>query len=167
MTREPRKLGCVFGCTLLLGLFLAISISIGLFILRSAVFTESPTSENTPQEMFEYVIRKPIPTSVKHLEGVGYTWQGYAIYLRFKASKADIDSLIAAGYKPTQCSAIADRFVLPKEYNRFKPAWNPNLSSNQPCYEANSVKNSWTHDGAHYLVIDPKSGTVYFYGVGA
>jgi hypothetical protein len=126
-----------------------------------------PTSRNTPEEMFKYIIRDPIPLSIKHLEGVGDTWQGYSIYLRFQASDVDINALIAAGYKPVKCQIIADHFVLPTGYDRFKPSWNPKLSSDRVCYEDNEVKNSWTHSGAHYLLIDRKSRTVYFSGIGA
>jgi hypothetical protein len=139
---------------------------VGVLTLSSSV-TEGPTSSNTPQEMFRYTIRDPIPASVRHLEGVGDTWQGYSIYLRFQTSQSDIDALIASGYQPIKCPAIADRFVLPKGYNRFKPSWNPNLSSSNRCYEANAIKNKWTGSGSHYLVVDPKSGTVYFFGIGA
>jgi hypothetical protein len=139
---------------------------IGALVLSSPV-TEGPTSGNTPQEMFRYTIRDPIPASVSNLEGVGDTWQGYLIYLRFQTSESDIDSLIASGYQSIKCPAIADRFVLPKGYNRFKPSWNPNLLSSKQCYEADDIKNRWTGSGSHYLLVDRKSGTVYFFGIGA
>lgn len=35
--------------------------------------TESPSSANTPQEMFRHTIRDPIPASVENLQGVGDT----------------------------------------------------------------------------------------------
>ena len=157
----------VSGFCIALSLVWAIGANSGTFVgvLMFSSATEGPTSGNTPQEMFRYAIQDPIPFSVSNLEGVGDTWQGYSIYLRFQASESDISSLIASRYKSTKCSSIADRFILPKGYNRFKPPWNPNVPSNKQCYEANNVKSSW--GGSHYLVIDRKSGTVYFHGVGA
>jgi len=128
--------------------------------------SSGPSSANTPQEMFQYVILNPIPASVANLQGVGDTWQGYSLYLRFNASEADIDALIAQGYKPTTWQSISDWFALPPGYDRFKPAWNPGAIPTKECYEM-EVQNPWTHEGTHYLVIDRSSGTVYFYGIGA
>ncbi len=126
-----------------------------------------PSSANTPQEMFQYTIQNPIPGSVKNLQGVGDTWQGYSIYLRFNASKADIDALIAQGFKPATWASISYRFKLPPGYDRFTPDWDPASISTKECYELSNVKNGWTHSGTHYLVIDRSSGIVYFYGIGA
>lgn len=161
----------VGGSCIALSFFWAATMNIGTFILvpafSSTTNKEGPTSGNTPQEMFRYSLYDPIPSSVSNLEGVGDSWQGHSIYLRSQASKSDIDLLIASGYKPVKCSAIADRFVLPKGYNRFKPSWNPNLSSSKQCYEATNVKNGWASGDFNYLAINRKSGTVYFYGIKA
>ena len=127
----------------------------------------SGRAANTPKEMFQYTIRNPIPASVKNLQGVGDTWQGYSLYLRFNASDADIDSLIAQGFKPATWQSIASRFKLPAGYDRFTPKWNPASIAAKQCYKLDNVQNGWTHSGAHYLVIDRSTGTVYFYGVGA
>ena len=129
--------------------------------------SSGPSSANTPKEMFAYVIQKPIPSSVVNLQGVGDTWQGYSLYLRFNTSKADIDALIGQGFKTTSWQSISYRFKLPPGYGRFKPSWNPGSISTKECYEMSGVKNNWTHSGTHYLVIDQAGGTVYFYGVGA
>jgi hypothetical protein len=129
--------------------------------------TSGPTSGNTPQEMFQYVILNPIPASVTNLQGVGDTWQGYSLYLRFNASKADIDALIAQGFKPATWESISYRFTLPPNYDKFTPPWNPGTISTKECYEMANVHNKWTGQGEHYIVIDRSSGTVYFYGVGA
>ena len=157
------------GLCIALSLFWAMAINAGTFagVLMFSSDVERPTSGNTPQEMFRYTIHDPIPSSIRNLEGVGDTWQGYSIYLRFQASRADIGLLIAFGYKPVKCSAIADLFALPKGYNHFKPSWQPNVLSDKQCYQVNNVKNSWTHSGSHYLAIEQKSGTVYFRGIGA
>ena len=126
-----------------------------------------PTSASTPQTMFQYTIQNTIPTSVTKLQGVGYTWQGYSLYLRFNASKTDIDALIAQGFQPATWASISYRFNLPTAHDRFTPEWNPASISTKECYELSDVKNGWTHNGTHYLVIDRSTGTVYFYGIGA
>ena len=117
--------------------------------------------------MFQHVIQKPIPASVANLQGVGDTWQGYSLYLRFNASKADIDAVIAQGFKPATWQSISFRFNLPSGYDRFTPAWGPGSIPTKECYELSNLKNGWTHSGTHYLVIDRSTGTVYFYGIGA
>jgi hypothetical protein len=135
---------------------------------RSGLASRShPSSANTPQEMFQYTIQNPVPSSVTNLQGVGDTWQGYSLYLRFNASKADIDAIIAQGFKPAAWTSISYRFDLPAGYDRFTPDWNPASISTNECYELDSVKNGWTHSGTHYLVVDRSAGTVYFYGIGA
>lgn len=141
----------------------------GLLTLGSLVLAgcDGPSSSNTPEEMFQYTIQNPIPASITNLQGVGDTWQGYCLYLRFNASKADIDAVIAQGFKPAKWADISHRFALPPGYDRFTPDWDPASLSKKECYELSSVKNGWTGSGTHYLVIDRSTGTVYFYGVGA
>lgn len=126
-----------------------------------------PSSTNTPQQMFQNTILNPIPPSVTNLQGVGDTWQGYSLYLRFNASNADIDAILAEGFKPATWTAISYRFALPAGYDRFTPDWNPTSISTKECYQLDGVKNGWTSLGNHYLVIERRTGTVYFYGVGA
>lgn len=140
----------------------------GLLILSVAgcVDTQGPTSGNTPREMFEHLIQEPLPPGVRNLEGVGDTWQGYSIYLRFQASQEFIDSLIAADYRPATWTKIASKFKLPKGYDEFEPGWKPDAIDKKECYQAD-VSNDWTGNGTHYLLIDRETGTVYFYGVGA
>jgi hypothetical protein len=149
---------------MLSSLIFALSINTAAIVLT---FIKEPTSANTPQQMFKQVIRNPIPASVTNLQAVGDTWQGYFLFIRFQASKADINSLIQTEYQSVNCSEILDRFVLPDGYDRFNPAWNPKSSKNQQCYEANAVENQWTDQGMHYLLIDRSSGTVYFHGIGS
>ncbi|MCE5277552.1 MAG: hypothetical protein ABFD92_14375 [Planctomycetaceae bacterium] len=147
-------------------------ISYGLLTLVCLVLAgcdsgSGPSSANMPQEMFQYTIQNPISASITNLQGVGDTWQGYSLYLRFNASKADIDAVIAQGFKPATWASISFRFKLPAGYDRFTPAWDPASISTKECYELSDVKNGWTHQGTHYLVIDRSTRTVYFYGIGA
>ena len=129
--------------------------------------SSGPGSANTPQQMFQHVVLDPIPASVVNLQGAGDTWQGYRLYLRFNASMADIDAIIAQGFKPATWQSISYEFTLPADYDRFNPTWNPGTISAKECYEMQNVNNGWTHQGTHYLVIDRGSGTVYFFGIGA
>lgn len=125
-----------------------------------------PTSANTPQEMFRYTIEDPIPPGITNLQGVGDTWQGYNLFLRFGASDADIDAIIAKGYEPTTWAEVSEHFEMPESYNLFTPRWAPDSIVSKECHELVGVSNSWTGHGWHYLVIDRDSGTVYFHGGG-
>jgi len=167
-TRRNKLIGFgIAGFLILSSLTLAIMMNIFSIAITLAVVTETPSSKNTPQEMFRYTIQDPISSSIKNIEGVGDTWQGYSIYLRFQASKPDVDSILGSAYKPVNCSTISSRFELPKGYDRFKPPWNPKITNSTQCYEANGIQNSWTGSGSHYLMFDRKRGIIYFRGIGA
>ncbi|MGK7905704.1 MAG: hypothetical protein AB4040_00540 [Synechococcus sp.] len=124
-----------------------------------------PTSANTPREMFVHLLVDPVPTGVTQLEGVGDTWQGYRIYLRFNADKTVLASILATGFEQTSCADIKDRFDLPNGYDQFSSPWNPHTMTEAECYEAD-VSNDWTSSGSHSLIADPEATTVYFYGIG-
>lgn len=132
------------------------------------VFQPDIVSSNTPQEMFSYVIESPVPDSVSDLQGAGDTWQGYVLYLRFQASAADNDRIIASGYEPINWSDAPSQLTsLPEEYeDKFSPPWFPTSDDMQKVYAANGISNDWTSSGEHYLVIDRSNKTVYFYGLG-
>jgi hypothetical protein len=125
-----------------------------------------PGCATDPQEMFRHLIADPIPSSVRDVQGVGDCWQGYHLFLRFTASNADIDAIIATGFQSAVWSRIETHFQLPSGYDRFTPPWNPKAIFKEESYEAR-VKNSWTHDGTHFLVIDRSTRTAYFVGQGA
>jgi hypothetical protein len=48
----------------------------------------------------------------------------------------------------------------------FEPPWDPAAVLGKECYETR-VTNDWTHSGEHYILIDRRTGTVYFAGGGA
>lgn len=128
----------------------------------------SPTSANTPEEMFAAVLQKPIPDSITQLQGVGDTWQGYQLFLRFQAAEDDIQSLLQSGYESVDCDAISSNFLLPDQsYDRFDPPWQPKASPKNECWTADSISNSWTGFGTHYLLIDRQNKQIYFTGTGA
>jgi hypothetical protein len=125
-------------------------------------------SPHAPRELFEALLRKPIPPSVKDLQGTGATWQGYEVYLRFRASAQDTNALVSQGFKPTSWDSISFRFInTPKELRGSISNWNPEAIPAKECYQMENVRNGWTHQGEHLLVIDRSTGTVFFYGIGA
>ena len=117
-------------------------------------------------DCFRTLLGDPIPASVTKLQGKANTWQGYNVWLRFNASKADIDALIAQGFKPTTWKSVSFRFNLGGGNDPFTPVWDPASISTKECYELREVSNDWTHSGWHSLVIDRSRATVYFYGIG-
>lgn len=138
-----------------------------MFTLFMSGCEHSGESANTPQEMFEYVIAKPIPSSIKGLEGGGYTWQGYSIFLRFTADASFIEMLLNKKYSRKNWDQVKSRFDLPSELKRrFSSPWNPAALNNKQCFEKEYVSNDWTGGGTHYFVVDENTYTVYFYGMG-
>ncbi len=128
---------------------------------------DSGGSANTPTEMFEYLIEKPLPARVQNLEGGGDTWQGYSIYLRFTPDSGFRSRLVAAGFRETKWEQIRFRFALPNDLGaKFSTPWAPDSIKRKKCFEKD-VTNPWTHAGTHYFVLDEENGIVYFYGVGA
>ncbi len=125
-----------------------------------------PSSSNTPQEMFEHVVQRPIPPDVTDIQAVGDTWQGYNIWLRFKASKEFIDTLLGTGFEPIGCEEVEEYFSLPEGYDLFEPPWDPHPIQDNECYCNHNASNSWGI-GTHYLWVDRTSNTVYFYGIAA
>ena len=125
-----------------------------------------PTSANTPEQMFEHIVQAPLPPSVTNLQGVGDTWQGYSIYLRFHASPEFIAAFLTSGWKPAEWRSIEGHFHLPNpSYNRFTPSWTPNDITPKECYEG-QFPTSWG-TGTHYLLVDRARGILYFYGIAA
>lgn len=129
---------------------------------------DGPTSGNTADEMFRAVITKPIPPDVSDLQGVGDTWQGYQLFLRFHATDTFMGQVLT-GYESVACDTVLDRLALPTaQYDQFLPSWSPESVADPDCYETSgTVQNEWTHAGEHFLLVDTATGMVYFVGVGA
>ena len=161
------------GVSLRLALFAAVAVPLGLLgTLALAQWfgdLDAPTAGNTPGEMFEGLIEKPIPADVRHIEGVGDLWQSYNIWLRFHASDRFIESLIAKDYTPVPWTQVERSMRLPQHrgYHRFDPPWDPEGIADKECFEGH-VRCRWAqqHHGHHFLVIDRRTGTVYFFGMG-
>lgn len=125
-----------------------------------------PTTANTPRELFEHLVISPMPAGISDLQGTGDTWQGYSVWLRFRAADEAIESILSTGYVPADLQECSGEFDLPEGYDRFDPDWDAGPAGHLECYTA-PASNSWTHDGRHWLLIDRESGTVWFRGLGA
>jgi hypothetical protein len=117
-------------------------------------------------EIFERLIASPIPKEVTELQAAGITWQGYGIYLRFRAP-----SLAAAGfeeppYQPVDCAEILHHFELPPQIRSlFSPEWSVPASPARSCLEAYELRNDWTTLGSHRVMY--ANGWAHFVGFGS
>ena len=143
-------------------------ITIFAVLIASCGEIEIDTSVTPPDTIFEHTVGEELSGVVENIEGGGNCWQGYVSYLRFKTDLPVEKILRDVGYSEVEWSAGESRFRLPKEFiPRFNPPWDPDSLSHKKCYSKSGITNSWTHGGTHYYVIDPDSGIVYFYGIGA
>ena len=131
----------------------------------SACTERGPTSTNTQEEMFAAVIANPIPPEVTELQGVGDTWQGYQLFLRFTAPEATRMQLFEA-YTPVPCDEVMPRLALPEPaYDKFAPVWTPQTVVDPACATA-VVSNEWTYIGTHTILIEAATNEFYFEGIG-
>ncbi len=128
--------------------------------------SSGPTSGNTPEQMFEALIQSPLPAEVTHLEGVGDTWQGHSIYLRFQADPAFMEAYLSDRFETVPCEEILSYFALPNpNYDVFDPPWRPEDAASGICYRSKGwVGETWR--GEQFILWDSETNTVYFYGVG-
>lgn len=125
-----------------------------------------PSSANTPEEMFEALIAQPVPKTVTALQGVGDTWQGYSIFLRFTVKEAFITEHIIPDYNLAPCNVVLAQLQLPQGYDRFTPSWTPDTTIKRTCYESKNISNPWTYHGEHFMLLDNQTKTIYFHGRG-
>ncbi len=124
-------------------------------------------SSNTPVEMFEYVIASPVPTDVVDLQGGGDTWQGYNLWLRFRASETAIQQLLAHEYEQVECEQILPYLELNHTGIEFQTPWQPESIEERQCYwTPDIITNPWTSAGQHYLLVDMNMQEIYFRGIG-
>lgn len=118
-----------------------------------------------PEQMFQVLIATPVPEAVGELQGAGTTWQGYAIYLRFRAPSLDAAGFRSPPYETVACTEIASRFAFPEHMDSpFSPPWSPSLSPNATCLQRYELSNEWTHLGSHFAVYS--DGWLHFTGSG-
>ncbi len=149
---------------------IAVTLALGVCMvglaLRSLSFDVQ--SSNTPVEIFEYVIASPVPTDVVDLQGGGYTWQGYSLWLRFRASENTIQQLLAHEYEQVECEQILPYLELNHTGIEFQTPWQPESIEDRQCYwTPDIITNPWTHAGQHYLLVDIDRQEIYFRGIGA
>ena len=129
-------------------------------------YSAKPSSENTAAEMFAAVMQVKEKPSMK-LQGIGDTWQGYNLYLRFKTNQEVQISILTQGYKETTCNK--HDFIMPnRHYDIFKnPSWGDLKLENGACFMLNGAKNNWTHFGTHHLHVNPKTGIIHVHAIGS
>lgn len=138
-------------------------------------------TQNTPEEMFEALIEKPVPTSIRNLEGYGEVVQGHNVYLKFEASDNYVKKKLIPlhEYKEVDCVDKVFNSLYPSiDISKQMIFWNIDELKKHPgiiCYAAQGYKNKWTSEGASIFVVDPAvSGpstteayrTVYFHETG-
>ena len=117
--------------------------------------------------VFEHLIEKPIPSYVTDVEGAGHCWQGYAMFLKFKASDKLLKNLDENGYIETNWNDVGSYMKIPDGFKKkIKTGWHPSKIKHKKCYK-NDVENDWSDLGTHYFVYDLDKQIVYFYGIGA
>ena len=118
------------------------------------------------REVYEALIISPVPNSVHDIQAAGTSWQGYSVYMRFRAPSLAAAGITEPPYVTTECDQISARLVLPDHLrSSFTPAWLVDGSDHNICSRADEVENVWTTLGGHYLM---RIGDwVYFYGSGS
>lgn len=128
-----------------------------------------PITGNAPESMFEGLIANPIPNGVHSIEGFGYVWQSYSIWIRFRAPAHAVESLVEYGYEPVSWDAIEDAIQLSdwRARESFASDWAPSDILHKECYSG-AIKCPWSrnHKGYHVLVFDRDNQIVYFVGRG-
>ncbi len=117
-------------------------------------------------ELFETLIGRPVPADVIELQGAGTTWQGYSIYLRFRAPSLEAAGFASPPYEPADCSRVIRILPLPESIDSpFAPAWSPSLGPDATCLEAHELVNEWTGSATHRVL--QAGGWVHFVGIGS
>ena len=119
-----------------------------------------------PHEMFANLIATPVPAEVSELQGAGTTWQGYDIYLRFRAPSLAASGLAVPPYEPVSCAEILRDLELPEHIDSpFSPEWAPSPTVDAICLQAHELGNGWTTLGTHRVMYS--GGWVHFAGFGS
>ncbi len=125
----------------------------------------TPTSGNTPEEMFRYTVSDPIPEEVVSIAGAGHTWQGHNLHLIIKYSQDSyVEKFLARHeYEAVRCEAI-DIYLEPDASSLAKlPSWEEQIeqATEAECYRVNGTSNSWTSYGSSHALIDRDSKTIF------
>ncbi len=129
---------------------------IGLTLLCAGC--EAPSAGNSPQEMFENLVERPVPSEVTNVQGVGDSVQDHSIWLRFNAPESYVKKLVESGYNSVECGPHLDAFTLPEGYDIFTPAWD---ALPHECYQGFTA-GDWGYS-YNMLGFDAENEQIYFY----
>lgn len=135
-------------------------VAVGVAVIAINSWASNPTCGNTPQQMFEGVLLRPVPGGVRDLQGVGDMWQSYSVWLRFRGTDEAIQQIVTDGFVRTSRADAAPHFHLPNGYDLFDPVWAPPVERCE--YYRAARRCPWSEGGGRqWLLIDRESGVVY------
>ena len=148
----------------LIGIALLLAIFIGAVIMS---FDSRRRGTDIPVgQLFEALVARPVPAEVRDLQGGGTTWQGYSIYLRFRAPSLEAAGFQSPPFESADCERVARGMLLPESLDSpFAPAWAPSVETDAQCLQLHELTNEWTHLGTHRVLFS--GGWVHFAGFGA
>lgn len=123
----------------------------------------------TPQEAYVALFEPDeVDDRVEQLQGGGTAWQGYKLYLRFRAPQSVVDGLVDDYEVDANCRRFRGRLTGSRDPSEFVSNWEPGeLSESGTCWLQREVKNGWTEHGNHHLHWNPDTRWVHFVGLGA
>lgn len=147
-------------------LSIAVLVSVGIGVVWWNFEARRHGTDIPAGEIYAALLSKPVPETVVNLQAAGTTWQGYSLYLRFRASSLHSAGITTPPYQAVDCVAILSRLTLPATiHSTFSPEWTVPDPENGSCFEALEIGNGWTKLGSHYVM---KSGEwIYFAGFGS
>ena len=94
------------------------------------------------------------------------TWQGYSIFLRFRAPSLESAGFTQPPYVQAECTPVySELMVNPLDPSPFNPEWEIPEAGNPTCLTWSELSNDWTTLGNHsVLYVD---GRVFFVGRGS
>lgn len=147
--------------------FLSIALAVMVFVgyMMWSLDARHHRVDLPPGEIFEALFSRPLPEVVEDLQTAGRHWQGYSIYLRFRAPSLAAAGVTSPPYQPVDCSEIRFQFIIPPTiHSTFSPFWYPPGAGDGVCFRARDIENDWTKLGSHFVM---KSGEwVHFSGFG-
>ncbi|MEI6222211.1 MAG: hypothetical protein WCP97_05600 [bacterium] len=147
--------------------FILASIFSLLLLACTPASTDRPSTGNTPEELFHYLIEQTVPTEISNLKGTGDTWQGHNVYLTFNAPESYRQKLTTIhNYKKIDCKAITKDITLPAGWDAYLPSWDLKTITDAICYQATGYSNEWTSLGNSTIIIFSNTDTVLFHEVG-
>ena len=135
---------------------------------EAVLFVVSTTGEGEPPDdarAFVEALRRT-PAAVRDLQGGGTTWQGYQIFLRFRAPSLEEAGFASPPYEEIDCEGMAARMAIPESIDSpFEPPWSPGVGPRATCWQADEIRTEWTHLGTHRVLFD--GHVVHFVGSGS